>query len=149
MEGLTKENCFNRLEELYPFGMTIFKEWIDSIKEQLDWKNTFSDKGINRPGIVDGKIVDYQVAKDFIELSLSNNKHFHFTGDIYEIKFTEAIKFHNLPFELQFGILCRFFSNQVQGENVSFPFDIYQSKITLEKMIKRIDGHIKSGGLDR
>jgi hypothetical protein len=60
--GLTKENFWDELEELYPAAIEHFKKWIDRYKLEIGWNELFS------PGV----------------------------------------KFHNLPFDLQNGIIARY-----------------------------------------
>jgi hypothetical protein len=39
---LTKESFWNRMKEQYPDSMTIFCDWIDRYKKEVDWDNLFN-----------------------------------------------------------------------------------------------------------
>lgn len=42
MESLTKEKFWNGLEEKYPKGMEVFKNWIDEYKKKVNWEHLFN-----------------------------------------------------------------------------------------------------------
>lgn len=81
MENLTKENFWNDLKERYPQAMDMFSNWIDKYKEEVGWDKLFYNR-CSQP-ILDGDM------------------------NLVEWK-QRAIKFHDLPFEMQNGILARF-----------------------------------------
>jgi hypothetical protein len=90
MENLTKENFFNEIEARYPKAIKAFSEWIDEYKNSVIW-----------------------------EVLFNHNPHFYQTKQHAEINASsnwQAPKFHDLPYELQVGIIMRFISETVAGE---------------------------------
>lgn len=78
MENLNKENFFNEVEALCPMAMEYFKRWIDEYKKEVGWSALF------------GESQSQLKPKNGIKV-----------GRI-------APKFHDLPFEMQNGIIARF-----------------------------------------
>lgn len=81
MDSLTKENTWNALEAKYPKAFAHFSEWMDNYKKEVNWDKLFNN------------LVDPEMLKDL--------KPYAKDGDV-------ATKFHDLPFELQIGVLLRY-----------------------------------------
>lgn len=81
LESLTKENFWNEIQEKYPLAMKLFSEWIDEYKVKIGWDSLFNG-GIAIPQN------DVRLRDTHVE--------------------TVAPKFHNLPYDMQFGIISRF-----------------------------------------
>ena len=84
MENLNKENFFNEMDKKYPMTMARFKVWIDEYKHQVKWDELFNA----------GALSDYCIEK----------------LDEDEIK---APKFHDLPIDMQTGILAAFLAKEI------------------------------------
>lgn len=62
--------------------------------------------------------------------------------------FNEQTKFHDLPFELQFGILCRLLGGKTHKENGEFKFDINEMRGELTTFYVKTNAAIEAGKLD-
>jgi hypothetical protein len=80
--NLTKENFWNELTTKCPRAMEHFCAWIDEYKASHNWKKLFNEKVIEAP--VNG----------------------------FDPIYLKAPKFHDLPIEMQLGILMRYFNEQ-------------------------------------
>lgn len=87
IENLNKENFWNEMEQKYPEALNHFYAWIDKYKKEVNWDNLFGNGTFERqlPHIKNGQ-----------NPAISNI--------IYE----QDIKFHDLPIEMQIGILMRY-----------------------------------------
>lgn len=90
MESLTKENFFNELTEQYPNAMVQFKDWIDKYKDDHNWDVLFGDWAL----------LNAEMNRDAL------------CGDI-----VEAPKFHEIPYEMQVGILLLFACHNMPDGN--------------------------------
>lgn len=88
LEQLDKRNFWRAIKTRYPKSMTYFNLWIDSYKKYNDWGKLFN--------------------ADIGYLHQWKNK--HDSGG--ETRTTEAPKFHDLPFAMQFGIFTQFLADQ-------------------------------------
>lgn len=79
------------------------------------------------------------------------NEIFNSNSDYQDMNGKNALapKFHNLPFELQFGLLCKFISISKRGQAISFNFDIWDIHRLLTDMFRSIESRINSGFLDK
>jgi len=75
-EGLTKENFFNEMNEIFPNAMRLFGKWIDEYKKKVEWDQLFQNKALRNPQ--------------------------------QSITYPTAIKFHNIPYDMQVGIWIAF-----------------------------------------
>jgi hypothetical protein len=80
MKNLNKENFWNSMQERFPYAMRLFCTWIDEYKKDVDW-NWFFGNG-------------WTVDKNDPPVTAT----------------IRQIKFHDIPFEMQVGILALFFS---------------------------------------
>lgn len=119
MQGLTKENFFNEMSNKYPLAHHLFLAWIDEFKLSIEYKKLFNDESLK---YVAGPPLNYE-------------------------KF-EAPKFHHLPFEFQFGILCKFMV-RCSNELSLFQFSIDFMKRRLEGTFSEIEDKIRRGKLDK
>lgn len=78
-ENLNKENLFNELFSAFPATALKFHAWIDDYKEEVKWDSLFNSHLVKRG--------------------------FNDSGSPYRV---QAPKFHELPFDMQKGILLRF-----------------------------------------
>lgn len=83
MENLTKENFFNEVEENHPTIFAVFKNWIDDYKNEVNWWALFNDSAITCNGV-----------------------------PVRDDDYTHAPKFHDLPYDMQVGIMMRFMREQ-------------------------------------
>lgn len=81
MQNLNKENFWNALLEKYPEAVELFCKWIDKYKAEVGWDKLFGNGVTQAQHDEENNLVGYE---------------------------TRAIKFHNIPFEMQNGILARF-----------------------------------------
>jgi hypothetical protein len=116
MEGLTKENFFNQVEEDLPFAVALFCSWIDEEKIKIDWDEVFNG-GWELPQC----------------------------GGIQ----TQSPKFHELPFELQFGLISKFIYKYFPLENKFVEFDINRVQVELINRFRLIEQRIRIGTLDK
>ena len=58
-----------------------------------------------------------------------------------------APKFHDLPFELQFGMLSMFILKRDKNIKLEFSRGFIMEEVS--KMVAKMDAYIKSGGLER
>jgi hypothetical protein len=61
----------------------------------------------------------------------------------------EAPKFHQIPFELQFGILARFITIGMRDPLYNFQFDIELFKRQMKVVYEKIERGINNGKLDK
>lgn len=94
--SLSKENFWNKIEELYPKAFAEFSAYIDEYKKSVNWEKLFNG-GIHH----------------------SPEQGFH--------EETRAPKFHELPFEMQTGVVNQFLIGRINEEHN--PVDV--PKITL------------------
>lgn len=98
MDNLNKENFFNRMEELYPEAMADFKEWIDAYKLKVDWDDIFNGN----------QIANEDTGERFKEIDM-------------------VPKFHDIPFEMQLGIIIAYASERVERKpNDTFTIDVFK-----------------------
>ena len=89
MNNLNKENFFNEIEAKYPEAMNEFQQWINDYKFSVVWDCLFN----HNP--------HFFQTKQHADISISSN--------------WPAPKFHDLPYEMQVGIIMRFISEKVGG----------------------------------
>lgn len=80
MENLSRENTWEKFEEMYPRAMKNFHEWIDAYKIEVGWTHLFNPK--------------------YISVHISGHAETKLTKDAHP-------KFHDLPIEMQVGILAK------------------------------------------
>ncbi len=90
MESLTKENFWNDLHAKYPLAVDQFCKWIDEYKKRIGWNKLFNDC--------------------YIESNVRRAAN----GEICHIDYS-APKFHDIPFDMQRGIITRFFEEHIKG----------------------------------
>jgi hypothetical protein len=113
MENLNKSNFFDEIEKKYPEAFTSFSEWIDRYKKEVNWNSLFNG-GI---GIHDGGYP----SSDWVSK-------------------TEAPKFHDIPKEMQIGILLKFASeNNATQNDLAKAFDIKNMSILFESVFAIIE----------
>lgn len=83
MENLSKENFWDELMKEYPEAVDHFCKWIDEYKKEVNWNKLFNDS------------------------YLQTNIKWATNGEICSIDFS-APKFHDLPFDMQNGIIARY-----------------------------------------
>lgn len=89
LKNLSKGNFWNKIETDFPLAMKAFHLWIDEYKQAVDWEILFNagwHKGV----------------------STSFDSHGH---PLSHVTKHQTPKFHNLPYEMQIGILIRFFDD--------------------------------------
>lgn len=84
MKGLNKENFFNDMQANYPDAFAHFSKWIDDYKKEVGWEKLFN-------GDID------------IAYRTNDGAGAWDAGGV-----TKAPKFHNIPIEMQYGILSRY-----------------------------------------
>jgi len=90
--SLTKENFWNEAHSKYPLAIDQFCKWIDEYKKKIDWNKLFN--------------------KMYHEENIRRAPN----GEICNIDFS-APKFHDLPFDMQRGILTRYFEETIPNED--------------------------------
>ncbi len=80
---LTKENCFNELLEKYPVTHAKFLAWVDAYKVEVGWEKLFN------PNYKMIRVQTDQSDQGFIIEGVNP-------------------KFHELPYDMQYGIIMRF-----------------------------------------
>ncbi len=88
-KNLNKENFWNDLHKQYPKAVDDFCKWIDQYKKDIGW-----DKLLN---------------KNYHKTNIRRASN----GEITGIDFS-APKFHDLPFDMQRGILLKYFEEKSQ-----------------------------------
>ncbi len=94
MDNLNKENYFDDLTEKYPYAMLNFLSWIDEYKKAINWRRLFNPR--------------------FRTERISGHG-FTALDKEYEPKF------HDLPYEMQFGIMLKFVTDKFEEEGIDAP----------------------------
>ena len=97
-QNLNKENFFDVAAEKYPKAFDNFSKFIDAYKEKVDWWKLFNDGAIVCNGV-----------------------------PVRNEDYTHAPKFHDIPFELQVGIIAKWFTTlRYVGRNYFEPQWLFQ-----------------------
>lgn len=115
MNNLNKENFWDQLHYKYPKATERFCKWIDEYKVRVNWNSLFNG-GIP---IEDNRYP----ASDFTPASK-----------------TVAPKFHDIPIEMQMGILTGFVSEQIPEYNIST--ELENVKDSTESIFKTLEDKI-------
>lgn len=147
MKNLNKENFFNAMAEKYPEAMQLFCDWIDAYKASINWVSVFNGtteeemEAFSKPMIfAQGNVLDFEKASDHGKIIIIGNDEETKPSISYISGIKQAPKFHDIPFELQFGVLYKFISLFEPG--IKFVFDIEKMKEHFEYSLKGITAKI-------
>lgn len=108
--GIEKENFFDEMSEKYPQAMDKFKEFIDKYKSSVEWDKLFDKANFNYNH----------------RFNLPTNR--------------KSLKFHDLPFELQFGVLVAFIIEATNDNDFClFQLRIDFMKRSFERALQKIN----------
>ena len=96
MDNLSKENTWNAIEQESPIAFAHFMAWLDEYKKSVNWRGLFNG-GINYN--------DYGHGLEIIEVNLC---------------VTKAPKFHDLPMEMQIGIMMKYLEDSIPEAEAGF-----------------------------
>jgi hypothetical protein len=114
MENLNKQNFFDAITKKYPGAMIKFHQWIDAYKKSVDWEKIF-----------------------ITPATYSYNKRFN-------LKMPETIKFHDLTYEMQLGILIRFVAEVIDDDQVTEQvIKVDEMRVILEGCFQELQSKIK------
>ena len=111
LPSLTKENFFDELKANYPTAWLAFDLWIDEYKKAVDWDSLFNDESLIS--------VETQISKDS-------------RRDVFG--YSKAPKFHEIPFEMQIGILLKFVTENIPLLGKQFEAEIFSQSRLKELM---------------
>lgn len=87
--AFSKNEFYNEIEKEFPEAFKKFSAWMDEYKKQVGWKKLFNE-GISLPA----------------EQGMAGED-------------VKAPKFHELPVDMQYGVLLRFYSETVNPEGAA------------------------------
>lgn len=111
-ENLNKANFFDKMSKLYPVAMKDFHKWIDAYKASVDWEKLFPNYSFYRG--------------------------FNYSDETK----VKGAKFHDIPYEMQLGILLRYACEVFPGEKESF-IELPEMKVLFESYFQALEASLK------
>lgn len=125
MENISKAE-FDEIGAKYPLAYQHFHTWIDSYKASVNYNEMFGDFG--KPILhIKGEVKDFDNSQVGHIIQVSN-------CDYEIVKLHSVPKVHELPFEMQFGILAKFMIEILQDNHLLLQLD----KDIFKRLLKKV-----------